>query len=159
MGNVYFDTQPASLMFQHGLTDFFSIGRAFEFLAFVIQVSTFCQTDADLDSTFGEVDVQWYQRESLLLGAFGKFTKFPLMNQQLTSPFRLVIHQVGLRVLVNVGTDEPQLSITNARIRFFDRNLRIADTLNFTANQRDSAFQFVNDVVLVSRLAIGTDMP
>lgn len=145
-------------MLQHRLTDFFPVSRAFELLPLVVQVPTFCQTDANFDAAFREVHVQRNQSEALLLGTFGKLVKLPFMNEELASSFRLVIHQVGLRVLVNVCPNEPQLSIANAPVRFFDRNLRVANTLNLAAEQRDAALQLVNDVVLVPCFAVRADV-
>lgn len=145
-------------MLQHRLSDLFSVGRAFELLPFVVQVAAFRQTDANFDAAFGEVHVERNQSEALLLGALGELVKLSLMNEQLTSSLWFVIHQVSLRVLVDVGSDEPQLAIANSSVRFFDRDFRVPNTLHFAAEQCDAAFKFVDNVVLVPRLTIRADV-
>lgn len=145
-------------MLQHRLTNLFTIGRALEFLPLVIKVATLRQADANLDAASQEVNVERNQREALLLGTFSELVKFAFVNQQLARTLRLMIHQIGLRVFVNVGADQPQLPVANARVSFFDRNLRVANTLHFAADQCDPAFQLVDDVVLVPRSAVRADV-
>ncbi len=145
-------------MLQHRLPDLFPVGRAFELLPLVVKVAAFRQADANLDAAFRKVDIERDQSETLLLGAFREFVKLSLVNEQLASSFWLVVHQVGLRVFVDVCSNEPQLAATDARVSLFDRNLGVADTLYFAADQRDPAFQFVDDVVLVSGLTVRTDV-
>ncbi len=145
-------------MLQHRLANLFAVGCTFELLPLVIKVAALRQANANLDAASQEVNVERNQREALLLGTFSKLVKFAFVNEQLARPLRLVIHQVGLRVFVNVGSDQPQLPVANARVSFFDRNLRVANTLHFAADQRDPAFQLVDDVVLVPRFAVRTDV-
>lgn len=70
-----------------------------------------------------------------------------------------MIHQAGLRVFIDAGTQQPQLSVTDFRVGFLNRDLSAADAFYFAAQQRNTAFEIIQNLVIVPCLPIPADMP
>ncbi len=92
-----------------------------------------------------------------MLGRFCKLRISRRFNSSLRGSTTFMIEHRRLRILGNVGTDEPYFSVINARVGFFDGNLVVADALDFAAMQDNSAIKFIEDIVFVPGPAIGTD--
>ena len=142
----------------HRLANVFAVAVFLQLLTLVVSLPAFGQADSDFDATVFEVDIQRDQCEALLFGTLGEFMQLAFVKQQFARARGLVIHQVGLRVLIDVGPDQPQLATANARVGFLQRDFAIADAFYFAAKQGYAAFQVVEDVVVEPCLAIFADV-
>lgn len=97
------------------------------------------------------------ERQALVAGLFGELCQFAAVEQQLASPFGLVIEKAGLRVNGNVAADEPQFTLADAGVGLFQRSLAVPQTLHFTPFQDEAALDLIQNLVLVPRSAIGAD--
>ncbi len=123
-----------------------------------MQFETFAERDFALDDpAFVEIHPQWHEREPLLLGLVDKFRHLAFVDQQLPFAFGLVIPEGRLRVFGDIATDEPEGRAAHASIGFLELAFAIAEALDLAAAEDDAAFERLEDIVFVPRLAIVVD--
>src|ERR1700685_4606922 len=120
-------------------------------LALVVELAAPGHGQGELGKPAGEKDRQGDERQPLLFRGLGDLLELAFPQQELPRPLGLMVYHVGLRVKGDVAVDEPQLSVVDAGVGLFDRNLAVADALHFAADQDDAAFDLVQNVVLVPR--------
>src|SRR5262249_32856405 len=104
-----------------------------------------------------KVDREGNQRQPLLLGGGRELAEFPFLQQQLARPPRLVVLDVGLRILGDVAAEEPQLAVADAGVGLVERALVVPQALDFGPLEDDAALELVENVVFVRRLAVAGD--
>ena len=68
-----------------------------------------------------------------------------------------MIPKTGLAILCDISADQPELPILHPNIRFVERDLPFAETFDLTANEHDSAFDLLENLILVTGFAIFTN--
>ena len=76
------------------------------------------------------------------------------MHQEFAVAFRLVIKAICLDILRDVAVDEIDLVFADFRVRFFKRDGSAPKTFDFASDERDSAFEFFENLVAKTRLAV-----
>jgi hypothetical protein len=72
------------------------------------------------------------------------------MQKKFPPSHRLVIHDVAMRVLADVGVHQPSLIFRDLAERVLDLDLAVARGLNFGTGQNQACFKSVGEVVFVA---------
>ncbi|MBP1713086.1 MAG: hypothetical protein H6Q42_1289, partial [Deltaproteobacteria bacterium] len=90
----------------------FPIGSApFQIFPLVVQGFPFCQSHFQLYFTFFQVNLQGNEGIPAFLGLTHEALDFPLMEQELPHPFRIVVELVAERVRADVGVKQKRLPV------------------------------------------------
>ncbi len=76
------------------------------------------------------------------------------MHQQLPRSAGVVVQDVRLFVFGDVAADQPDFVVADAAVGLFDGDLAVAKAFDLAADQRDTAFQGFEDLVLPTSAAI-----
>lgn len=106
------------------------------------------------DTSLIEICLEGNKRHAASGGLDRKAMEFLFVDQQLAATFGIVIPQVGLAKLSNVGTNQPQLIALVADVGFFERQLSFAQCFDFAAVQYDATFELFRQFKVVTRLAV-----
>ncbi len=144
-------------VFHHSTAHVPSVGLLLEFFTFVVKFFAPPDGHADLHHAAFEIYGSGDQRETLLPGGLREFSQFAFVKQQLALAFGFVIHHVGLGVLGDVASHEPKLAIFQPRVGFIDGDFIVPHAFDFAAFEHDSAFEFIQQVVLMPGFAVSAD--
>src|SRR5680860_975741 len=81
------------------------------------------------------------------------------MGEQLPGSIRVMVRIRAMLVRIDMGTDQPQLSVQHAHVRLADGNLAIANRLDLGTGQNDAGFQRVADFIVMERASVLRDDP
>src|SRR4051812_20412888 len=110
--------------------------------------------ELELRAAVLEVEARRHERQAFLLNLADQRFDLPAVEQQLAIPVGLVIRDVSLRVLVDVGADQPDLAVAQVRVRLGERDPAVAEGLDLGAGQLQARFEAVQQVVVMPRTAI-----
>jgi hypothetical protein len=136
---------------------FAAVGSFLESLAFVVLFAAFAESESKFDEAALEEDGEGNEREAVVFAGFGEFADFAAVEEQFAFALSGVVVDAGFGVFGDVAVDEPDFVAFDAGVGFFDGDFVIADAFDFAAGEHDAAVDFVEDVVFVSRAAVGAD--
>jgi len=76
------------------------------------------------------------------------------VEQKFPCTFRFMIEPIGLKVLLNIAVDKPDLTIFDLRIGLCKRAAAFAQALHFASDQNDAALIRIKNFVIMSGLAV-----
>jgi hypothetical protein len=152
-----FSSSRAPGEFHGGRTHFPAVGCLFQPLTLVVQFTPLAKSESDLDEAALEEHGKWDKRQAVVLPRFCELAYLATIQQQLSSPLTGVVVDAGFGVFRDVAVNQPDFSVLDPRVCFFDGDLVIADAFDFAASQHDSAVQFVEHVIVVPRAAVAAD--
>src|SRR2546421_466514 len=123
-------------------------------LALVIKLLSFCYPNFKFDLPMLDVDTRDDQRHPVRGCRLVQLVYLASMQQELSSPQRIVIVDVAMRIGRDVRIEKPGLAITNGNVRLLQLNATVKDTLHFGPNQRRASFVLCRDVIIVKSRAI-----
>src|SRR5207249_1369500 len=77
-----------------------------------------------------EVEAEWYERELLLLYFFPEGIDLAPVEEKLPHPFKIILADQALVVAHDIGTDEPELAVTNIAVRPTQTNPTLSKRLH-----------------------------
>lgn len=129
----------------------------FEFLAFVVQLSAFAQSEQYLGPAEFEIHFERNQSEPFFKGAACEAFDLAAMDEQFSRPFRFVIESIGLLVFGDFAADEPDLVPLDPAIGVFERDFAVTQAFHFAPHEHHAAFERLEHFVLVARATVVRD--
>lgn len=113
---------------------------------------------ADAENNLGlapfEVHFQRDERQPFFKRAMGESLHLPPVHQEFSGTLRHMIESIGLDILRNIATDEPNFVLFDLGIRLVQGYLAVAQAFYFASHQDDAAFQRIEHQIVVPGFAI-----
>src|SRR5690348_12499639 len=138
---------PFPVAFLHGLT-------------LIMHFLTARQSEFDFrPACFIEVYRKWDERQSLTRDSALQLRDFPVLQQQLPQPLRLMVQSVAVAIFGNVAVDQPHLLALDLGIALGDRSLALAKRFDLGAGELDARLEpLLDEVVEASAPVFGDDL-
>ena len=135
------------------------VGFAFGFfllfaLPAVVKLFTFGHGNFAFGDAIPEIDLGWDDGHAFLLGLDQKPINLSTVQQQFAFPQRFVISKAARQVFRDMAIDEPGFAAANLRERLAQSTFSLAERLYFSADEHDSGFEAVEQLVVVRGRAI-----
>src|SRR5258705_11431801 len=127
---------------------------AAERLALVVRLLALGERQQHLDAPFLEVELQRHEREALLDGPANQLADLVRVHQQLALPLLGVIGVAAVTVRADVHVHQPDLAVLRARVAVAEVHASLPNRLHLGAEQRDTRFPRLEDVIVVAGLAV-----
>src|SRR5215831_6329449 len=114
------------------------------------------ETDFDLGmSALGEVYAERNQRKSLLLGLADQFVDFFPMQQQLSGPGRIMVHNIPVAIGTDVALMQKEFALADGGVTVLQVHASFPEGLHFRPLEHDAGFKLLFDEIIVVGLPIG----
>src|SRR5206468_3723474 len=117
------------------------------------------EREVELRETVGEVDAKWYEREPTFRGLPDQALDLGPVQQQLARPLRVVPSLLARLIRWDVHALDPDLAVSHAGERLRQRRSPAAERLHLGAGEGDARLEPLEDLVLVTCLAVRADGP
>jgi hypothetical protein len=114
------------------------------------------QTQLHLGFTIFEVDLQWNQSKSLLLGLALQSFDLPILYKEFTDTIRFVVVMIGMAVRADVALHEIKLAGLYASVTVLEVGTSLAQGLDFGTQQNHTCLNDFEDLVVISGLLVLT---
>ncbi len=121
----------------------------FDGFALVMKLLTLRGGDLQLDPAAFQVQLRRDDGESFFARLRPQFIDFRAMQQQFALSGRGMIHDVAVRVLADVGVQQPHLVFIDFGVAFFQLNFAAFGGFDFGAGQHDARFIAVQEEEIV----------
>src|SRR5688572_4803105 len=81
------------------------------------------------------------------------------MQQQLAVALRIVVRIGAVAVRIDVASEQPDFIVPHRRVGILERHLGITERFHLGAAEHEPGFERLEDLVVVTRLAIRGDRP
>ena len=125
-----------------------------ECFAFVLFLFSAAQADEHLGLPSLEVELERDECQPPLESWHGEFGDLLLVEEQFARTFRFVVEAIGLDIFLNIAADQPDFSIADTSVGFFQRGLASAEALDFAPDQHNATFERVENGVVVASLSV-----
>ena len=123
-------------------------------LALVVQLFASPNRKLHLDQSVLQVELGWDYRQATLTGGLLELLDLFAMQQQLTPAHWLVIHDVAVRVLADVGVYKPSLIGGHFTEGILELDFSIPGRFDLGSGEDQSRLHAVGQKVIVSRSPI-----
>ena len=126
-------------------------------LAFVDQLLAPGYADLDFYSASFQIYAERYQRQPLFLCLSNELSNFPLMQQQLPGPCRIVILAVAMRIRADVAVEQKSFASLYHCMAVLQVQPAFSNSLHFRAKQANAGFEIFENKVIVKGFFICGD--
>jgi hypothetical protein len=133
------------------------LGALLDILTLVSLGLPSADSDFNFDQRSFPVHSQYGKREPLLEGMALQLMDFPLVEQQLSSPSRLMLGEAGFIVDLHIAVVEPHLPLINPGEGVGNVDFSLPDRLHLGAAELQTGLITLNDVKVPEGLSIGGD--
>lgn len=145
-------TPPTDRRSCFGLHLAISLGRAL-----VVKLLSFADSEFHLDESILQVEFRRNHGEALLARRFLQFADLGAMEQELAAAHRLVVHDVAMRILPDVGVHQPGFVARYLAERILQLDLAVASGLHLGSTQDQPRLHSVREEIEMSGLPIVTE--
>ncbi len=121
---------------------------------FVVFTPALGEGELNLDEPAREMDIERNECLPILAGRLGELADLATGHQQFARPAAFVIEDARLRILGDVGIDQPDFVILEAGISFINDDMVVANAFDFAPLQNDAALEFAENVIIMPRTTV-----
>jgi len=126
---------------------------------FIVLSLASAEAEKELCTASGEMDIKWYQRNSLLLDLPANLAEFRGMGKKLSLPIRIVVVS-GFSVLGYMCAYHPEFTfIVEGGIRALQAGLAVSYGLDLGSDQYEADFQCLQHMVIVPCTPVSDQYP
>ena len=135
----------------------FTAGFAgFDGFSAVILLLALREPDLNLGmAALGEIDAEWNERQPLLLGPADQLVDFLPMQQQLSGPRRIMVHDVAVAVGADMALVQKDFVLMDGGVAVLQIHATFSKGFHFRPLEYDAGFKFLFDEIIVVGLPIG----
>ena len=127
-------------------------------LAFVVEFLALGDANLELYTSFLPVNTGYDKRHTLLRGLFYELFDLALMQQELSGPENIVIVDIPMRIVRNMGAEQPNLAVLYLHERLFKLDPARHNALDLRPQQHSSGLVFIENMIFKIRLPIANDL-
>jgi len=120
-------------------------------VAFVHGMFSLAKADFDFGEAVFEIDPQGDKCQAFFLDTDRQPQDLAFVQQQPAPPFRIVVVNIALFIGIDMHADQVNLAVFHVAVTVLERNMPVAQRLDFRAPQFDAGLDAIKDMIIVMR--------